>query len=48
MTDKEFYNNLDKVIVELMQGIKHIACDIGLLNDTLIELRKRRKENENN
>lgn len=48
MTDKEFYDNLDKVIVELMQGIRYITCDIGLLNDVLIELRKRRKENENN
>lgn len=48
MDDKTFYDNLDKVINELMQGIKYIVCDIGLLNDTLIELRKRRKQNENN
>lgn len=48
MNDKEFYNKLDKVFDELMQGIKYIACDVGLLNEVLIELRKRRKQNENN
>ena len=42
MEDKQFYTDTFDAIDELMHGIKYIACDIGRLNEVLIELRKRR------
>lgn len=48
MTDKEFYEALDRQISNLMEGAKYIALqDIGELNDVLIELHKRMRELEN-
>lgn len=44
MEDKIFYEELDFTINELMQGIRYIACDIGRLNEVLIELHKRQRE----
>jgi len=43
MTDKEFYEQLDATIVEMMKGVPNIVCDIGRLNDVLIELHKRQR-----
>ena len=43
MTDKEFYKQLDDTIDELMAGVPKIVCDIGRLNDILIELHTRQR-----
>lgn len=50
MNDVEFYNNLDELVKQLIKGVPHIVCDIGLLNEVCIEITKRRKKcsNENN
>lgn len=41
MEDKQFYTDTMDAIDELMAGVKYIVCDIGRLNEVLIELRKR-------
>lgn len=43
MNDNEFYNGLDKIFEDILpQAGKLCLQDIGLLNNVLIELRKRR------
>jgi hypothetical protein len=43
MNDKEFYDNLDKLINELSAGIKHISLDYFNYNEVCMEITKRRK-----
>lgn len=48
MTDKEFYEALDRQISNLMEGARHIVInDLAELNDVCLELHKRMKELEN-
>ena len=44
MTDKEFYNQLDEIMQELLPGVAHIVLeDYGKLNDVCMEITRRRK-----
>lgn len=44
MTDKEFYNQLDEIMKELLPGVAHLCLsDYGKLNDVCMEITRRRK-----
>lgn len=43
---KDFYQKLDKLMKQLMVGIPHIPVDVGLLNEVMIEIHRRMKEEE--
>lgn len=43
---KDFYQKLDKLMKQLMRGVPHIPVDIGLLNEVMIEIHHRMKEEE--
>lgn len=45
MTDKEFYNQLDEIIQELLPGVAHLCLsDYGKLNDVCMEITRRKKQ----
>lgn len=43
MEDKQFYKNIAEICETVLENAKHISFDIGLLNETMIELDKRAK-----
>lgn len=43
---KDFYQKLDKLMKQLMVGVPNIPVDIGLLNEVMMEIHRRMKEED--
>lgn len=44
MEDQEFYKNIAEICTTLLKAARHVNVDVGLMNDTMIELDKRAKK----